>query len=106
MRRYSRRGRVVNGRNREDLSGSKFVGLLVLLLIAFAAAVVAVMVLARSVGESARESVDRLTSGDVCDLEGAVCDTKRPQLTVSVTPPKAPAFNGGMGDPGVFTGAW
>lgn len=105
MRRYSRRGRVVNGRNLEDLSGSKFVGLLVLLLIAFAAAV-AVMVLARSVGESAREAVDRLTSGDVCDLEGAVCDTKRPQLTVSVTPPKAPAFNGGMGDPGVFTGAW
>ena len=105
MRRYSRRGRVVNGRNREDLSGSKFVGLLVLLLIAFAAAV-AVMVLARSVGESAREVGDRLTSGDVCDLEGAVCDTKRPQLTVSVTPPKAPAFNGGMGDPGVFTGAW
>jgi len=105
MRRYSRRGRVVNGRNREDLSGSKFVGLLVLLLIAFAAAAVAVMVLARSAGESAQEAVDRLTS-DVCDLEGAVCDTKRPQLTVSVTPPKAPAFNGGMGDPGVFTGAW
>ena len=102
MRRYSRRGRVVNGRNLEDLSGSKFVGLLVLLLIAFAAAAVAVMVLARSVGESTQEVVvDRLTS-DVCDLE----DTKRPQLTVSVTPPKAPAFNGGWGDPGVFTGAW